>query len=232
MNNRPVVIIACRVFQELIQTSLPPDLAGCQTHYLDFGLHRTPARLGEALQASLNALPDPSLVVLGYGLCGNGLLGLQAGRHRLLVPRADDCVAVLLGSRQEYLDRFQAEPGTYYLTRGWLEAGHDPLGEFEAYCERFDGETAAWLLDQQYLHYRRLALVTHSQADLEACRPRARQVAAFCQRWGMAFEEVAGSERLLNKLLWIAAGHEPVDDEFVVVEPGGSLSFDHFQPAR
>jgi hypothetical protein len=230
MSHRPVVILACRVFQGLLQRCLPEHLAGCTPTYLEYGLHRTPARLREALQAQIDALGEPSLVVLGYGLCGNGLAGLQAGSHRLLVPKADDCIAILLGSRRRYMERFDSQPGTYYLTRGWLETGHDPLGEYEAYSQHYGVETAQWLMDQQFRHYQRLALVSHSPSDLEASRPRARRVAAYCQRWGMEYEEVTGSQALVKKMFLVAAGEAPVDEDFVMVEPGGTVSPELFLP--
>jgi len=71
-------------------------------------------------------------VVLGYGLCGNGLHGLKAGRHTLLAPRADDCIALLLGSYQAYRREFDAEPATYWLSKGWLESGSNPLQEYRS----------------------------------------------------------------------------------------------------
>jgi len=72
---------------------------GMPAEYLDFGLHLEPKRMKSALQARLEALPEPSVVLIGYGLCGNGLVGLEAGPHTLVIPRTDDCIAILLGSR-------------------------------------------------------------------------------------------------------------------------------------
>jgi len=63
-------------------------------------------------------------------LCGNGLNGIRAGQHILLIPRADDCIAILLGSYQVYKQEFQSAPGTYYLSKGWLESGSNPLSEY------------------------------------------------------------------------------------------------------
>jgi hypothetical protein len=112
-NNVPVVIIACQVFQHLIETRLPPGLAESIT-YLDYGLHKIPRNLTTRLQELIDGIEVPSLVVLGYGLCGNGLNGVRAGKHILLVPRTDDCIAILLGSHQAYQREFDSAPGTYY----------------------------------------------------------------------------------------------------------------------
>ena len=113
------VVIACRVLQDVLERLLPEDLAS-QVTFMDYGLHRVPDKMTCTLQAALDGVQVPSLVVLGYGLCGNGLDGLRAGPHTLLAPRPDDCIATrsVLGSRRAYAREFQAVPGTYYLTKG------------------------------------------------------------------------------------------------------------------
>jgi hypothetical protein len=153
----PVVIITCRVLVSALERLLPADLAE-QVTVLDYGLHRVPVKLTDGVQEAIDAVETPSLIMLGYGLCGNGLRGIQSREHTLLIPRTDDCIAILLGSYRAYMRRFQAEPGTYYLTKGWLESGSDPLREYREYSARWDETTAMWLMDQQYSHYKRVAL--------------------------------------------------------------------------
>ncbi len=117
--SRPTVVLACRVFEDLFQRFVPDGMIQ-QFMYLDYGLHNTPKKLNEAVQQALDGLAQPSLVILGYGLCGNGLHRVRSGEHTLLIPRADDCIAVFLGSYQRYRQEFAAESATYYLTKGWL----------------------------------------------------------------------------------------------------------------
>jgi len=223
----PVVIIACQVLQSMLERLLPPNLAE-QVIFKEYGLHRLPHRMQTALQETIDGIETPSLIVLGYGLCGNGLNGLKAGKHTLLVPRADDCIAILLGSRERYMQEFASEPGTYYLSKGWLECGSHPLGEYEEYVEKYGQEEAAWVMDMQYQHYRRLVLVTHSEEEMEQYRPEATRVARYCARWNMRYEEILGSERYVRRLLQAAHAPEEVDDEFLVVGPGGEIRQDQF----
>jgi hypothetical protein len=152
VNRSPVVIISCKVLQDILTALLPKDLAQRVT-YMDYGLHMLPRRMTTALQEIIEGIEEPSLVVLGYGLCGNGLRGIKAGRHCLLVPRVSDCIALLLGSHETYKKEFGAVPGTYYLSRGWLEAGSHPLSEYEGYVGKYGAERAMWLMDQQYQNY-------------------------------------------------------------------------------
>ena len=218
----PTVVLACPVLRDLIA----PRMAGLDMReiYLDYGLHVYPKRMAPALQAELDALPGPHTVLLGYGLCGNGLVGLEAGPHTLIIPRADDCITILLGSWDLYRSLHGERPGTYYLTRGWLETDNHPLGHHRAFLERLGDEAAAHVLDAMYHHYSALHYVAASEQELAECGPRAREVAAFCaERWGMSYEEQVGSPELVERLL--AAPERPagLGDDFVVVSPGGRV---------
>jgi hypothetical protein len=226
-SHRPIVVIACKVFQELLEHHVPPDVADHIT-FLDYGLHEFPKLLREAVQEQIDGVAEPSQILLGYGLCGNGLQGIQAGPHTLFIPRADDCIAILLGSYQAYLKEFSENPGSYYLTKGWLESGSDPLREFRQMAEKYGAETAAWVMDQQYTHYTRLVLVAHTQEDLETYRARALEVAEYCKRWGMKYEEVLGSEAYIRDLVKAVSTLSESDDEFLVIPPGGSIEQDQF----
>lgn len=223
----PVVIISCQVLQNMLERLLPADLA-TQITFMDYGLHRLPNKMTWTLQDAIDAIETPSLVVLGYGLCGNGLNNIKAGKHTLLVPRADDCIAILLGSRQAYIREFESEPGTYYLSKGWLESGSHPLKEYQEYVEKYGPEDAAWVMDQQYQHYNRLVLVVHSQEELEKYRPEALEVARYCQQWNMRYEEILGSEAYVRRLVEIAADLKKADGDFLVISPGGEIRQDQF----
>jgi hypothetical protein len=211
----------------MLEELLPKDLVR-QITFMDYGLHRVPGKMTWTLQDAIDEIEEPSLVVLGYGLCGNGLNGIKAGKHTLLVPRTDDCIAMLLGSRQAYIREFEAVPGTYYLSKGWLESGSHPLKEYHEYKEKYGPAEAEWLMDQQYQHYKRLVLVAHSQADLDRYRPQAEEVARYCERWGMRYEEILGSDDYVRRLVEAAASLDKADGDFLVIPPGGEISQNQF----
>lgn len=218
----PVVLVACAVFKNLLENLLPSDLRA-EVTFLDYGLHSIPKNLKTAVQEALDSIEVPSLMVLGYGLCGNGLDGIQAGKHTLLIPRADDCIAIFLGSYAAYRREFDANPGTYYLTKGWLESGSDPLREYEKMVEKYGRETSNWLMNVQYQHYKRLLFVAHTQADIDEYAPRAQQVGEYMSQWGVRYEEVYGSDAYLRLLAKTAGEYETASEDFLVIHPGGEL---------
>ena len=223
----PVVIIACQIMESMLEDLLPKGLAS-EVTYLDYGLHRVPGKMTWALQDAIDAIEQPSLLVLGYGLCGNGLKGIKAGKHTLLIPRTDDCIAILLGSREAYMREFEATPGTYYLSKGWLESGSHPLREYEEYVEKYGQKDAQWIMDEQYQHYERLVLVTQNQDDMDKYRSQAQEVARYCERWGIRYEEILGSDIYVRQLVEAAAALDKADDNFVVVPPGGEIRQEEF----
>jgi hypothetical protein len=223
----PLVVIACQVFQSLIETYLPEGMAKLVT-FKDYGLHRVPDKLTWSIQAEIDSIKDPSLIMLGYGLCGNGLKGIKSREHTLLIPRTDDCIAILLGSYKKYMQEFDATPGTYYLTKGWLESGSNPLQEYQEILAKYGEKDATWIMDQQYQHYERVAFVAHSQGDLEKYRPQAMEVAEYCKRWGMRYEEILGSDIYIRRLIEIASSPGKSDADFLVIPPGSEVTQDMF----
>ena len=233
----PIVVLSCQVLQDMLERMLPPDLAK-RVSFMDYGLHRVPDKMTWTLQDEIDSIEEPSLIVLGYGLCGNGLKGIKSGVHTLLAPRADDCISLLLGSRQEYLKQFAKYPGTYWLSKGWLESGSHPLKEFREYKEKYGPKEADWLMDQQYQHYKRLVLVVHNQDDLERYRPEALEVHKYCQRWNYHYEEMIGSEDFVRRLIELASvasrnmaefyALSQADDNFIVIPPDNEIRQEMF----
>lgn len=224
--NGPVVVIACRVMLDVLGSRLPD---GVPVTWLDVMLHNTPKKLAAAVQEQIDAITVPSTVIVGYGLCGNGLLGVKSRQHTLIIPHMHDCVAMFLGSHQRYLQRFFANPNTYYLTKGWIDARDEPLTDYLDYVRDYDQETADYLVEMKYRHYRKLCVVGFSDAELESVRPRAMKVAEFCnQRFNMEYEEVLGTPELVDALVAQTVAPDRNREEFVVVMPSGEVTMDMF----
>jgi hypothetical protein len=226
---RPVVAIACRALEELIRSVLPPDIP---MTFLGYELHTRPKEMRPAVQALLDGLARPSVVLLGYGLCGNGVVGVKSGPHVLVIPRTHDCIAIFLGSFHAYQERFRKEPATFYLTKGWIESGEGPLYDYRQFVRQYGEETANDLIDMLYRHYRRLCFVAFSDAELTRYRAQLDEVADFCRtRLNMTYEEVRGNDALIAALATMPARLDQGNEDFVVVPPGGEVDESMFHRA-
>jgi hypothetical protein len=234
--NREIVVIACAVLREVISRNIKDR--SMQVICMEYGLHLTPQKTTPAIQAQIDALPASSTVLIGFGLCGNGLVGLKSRHHTLVIPRVDDCISLFLGSRRAYLREFHADPATYYLTPGWLECGGEPKSEYEKCRDKYGPEKAALISDALYGRYRRVCFVAITPEDLERYRPRAIEVAEFCRkRWSWKYQERVGSDALIRRLLdagraRVAADEAPDLQDFVIIKPGEEVRQEPFMAGQ
>jgi hypothetical protein len=218
MNNSRTLVMACAT---VIEEMLPHLPEGMDHQVFDFGLHVNPGKLRTTLQEAIDAVNGQyDTIILGYGMCSQAVIGIKANGCRLVCPRVDDCIAIFLGSRGAYTTQCRAEPGTYYLTKGWIEVGDTPFSEYERTVERFGRERAERLYKMMMANYKRLALINTGQYELDKYRAYARQTA---ERFGLRYEEIEGSDTLVKKSLF-----GPWDDEFVVLEPGETFTLGQF----
>jgi len=158
-------VIACETVIEEMQPFLPE---GVPHEVLDFGLHINPAELKKALQEKIDeASPKADVLLLGYGLCSMAVVGLKATTATLVIPRTDDCIAIFLGSCSAYKEQSKKEPGTYYLTKGWIEVGDTPFDEHNLLVERYGEEKAERMTRLLLKNYKRLAFINTGVYEIE-----------------------------------------------------------------
>jgi len=209
-------LIACEVFRDEFDAVAPPDLART---YLPQGLHRTPGKMPAAVQEVIDKLPpEVGLVILGYGLCSNGIVGVAARSASVLAPKVHDCIALLLGSRERYEAEVADCPGTYYITAGWAKYGRTSLTAYkEEYLPKYGEEDARYIAHECLKHYKRVALINHGAGDMAVGRAHAQE---FAETFGMTCVEIPGSLDYLRRLV-----QGPWDDtDFLVLPPGTSIS--------
>ena len=212
-------VIACAT---VIEEMLPLLPAKMMYEILDFGLHLNPANLRDTLQSTIDAASaNADTILLGYGLCSMAVVGLTATNCTLVVPRVDDCIAIFLGSRDAYKQQHSQEPGTYYLTKGWIEVSDTPFEEYKRLVERYGEARARRMIKLLLKNYTRLAYIDTGQQDQDRYRQYARDTA---EEFELRFEEIDGSDSMVQKLLF-----GPWDDDFVVTQPGQTMSYTDFK---
>lgn len=216
-NPERVKVIACATVIEEMAPRMPDAMA---REVLDFGLHFRPGGLQAALQAAIDASVGYETLLLGYGLCSRGVVGLRATTARLVIPRVDDCIAIFLGSRHDYARQQRQEPGTYYLTKGWIEVKDSPLDGIAELTPKYGEVKAERIMRVMLKNYTRVAFIDTGAYEIEHYRSRAQENA---RRFDLRYEEIKGRPSLVEKLLF-----GPWDEECVVVEQGGVLEYEAF----
>lgn len=211
-------VIACATVIEEMLPFLPADVS---YEVLDFGLHLHPDGLKKILQNKIDeASQEADVLLLGYGLCSMAVAGLKSASATLVIPKVDDCIAIFLGSHDAYKAQSSKEPGTYYLTKGWIEVGDSPFEEYKRMAEKYGEAKAKYMIQLMLKNYTRLCFINTGQYEIGRYRDYARRTAV---EFNLRFEEVEGSPALVKKMIF-----GPWDDEFVVAQPGEVVKYEQF----
>ena len=211
-------VIACATVMEEMLPFLPADVS---YEVLDFGLHLHPGDLKKALQDKINeASQNADVLLLGYGLCSMAVVNLHATTATLVIPRVDDCISIFLGSSSAYQQQAKQEPGTYYLTKGWIEVGDSPFEEYKRMIEKYGEEKSRRMTALMLKNYKRLAFINTGQYEIERYQAYAQRTA---EQFGLRYAEIPGSSALIKKLVF-----GPWGEEFVVVPPGQTVKYEDF----
>ena len=229
-------LIACEIFYREICAAVARSVHQVDIEFLPKGLHdigsaKMLARLQEAVD-QVDASCYES-VLLGYALCGMGIVGLTTRSLPVVVPRAHDCITLFLGSKERYLDYFNNHPGVYFKTTGWIERGEtiDQAGQlpiqnltgmtsnFQELVDKYGEENARFLYDELCNYTRNYSQFTYIEMGIEPddrFERRAREQAA---EKGWKYAKVAGDMALIQRLV-----DGPWEErEFLVLRPGQKI---------
>jgi len=211
-----VTVISCGVLRPELEAIAARRKLAINFRYLPGGLHNRPDELRRRLQIAIDEAstdPDCSRIIIGYGLCGMGTVNIQARRVPLVFPRVHDCIALFLGSDQAYKEQFAREPGTYYISNGWVdeqmkarpEGDHIWIGAESMGCrqltERYGKQAAGRIIEffsSWQTNYRRAAFIDNGLPGSAACARRAEELA---RRYGWEYAPIKGDTALFERLL-------------------------------
>lgn len=228
-NLNPFCLVACEVFRpelDWLSSMLPAKPA---IMYLEQGLHERPDELRNRLQASIDELENRGAerIILGYGLCGRGLAGICSRRARLAMPRAHDCIPLLLDCDQREAAEASLDGGTFWMSPGWLRYAQIPFmrqrqARRDEYARLYGEDNADFLMEQENQW-----LANYSSACL-ICRKNFPDLARFRQDAhivandrNLRFREVRAESSWLLEMLDGGMG-----DRFLELPPGYAPDMD------
>lgn len=229
-------LIACEVARPEFDRVISMSRKSVSVEYLEQGHHNDVVRGRKAIQERIDAAGEGEweALLLGYALCNNMLVGLQARVKPLVIARAHDCITWFLGSKERYASTFEEAPGTYYYTAGWLKVvrSHDQAGqsasasgvlvegEYSRLVEQYGEDNAAYLWEMSNAwikNYRYGAYIAVPGIDHDGHRKRVQEI---CARNSWEYKEIEGDLGLLQR--WVDGEWDAKD--FLIVKPGDTIA--------
>lgn len=233
-------LIACKaLFREISLLAAKSDNF-IDVTYIRQGYHDTPSELVTVLQNEIDKIESGDdvysynsrmnkkefdAILLGYGLCSNGVVSLTSKKIPLVIPKVHDCISLFLGSKERYNEEFAKEPGTYWYNPSWIENAYVPSEENaneakKLYAELYGEENADYLYEMEMLaNYNRCAYVKWEELDFPKYEKYTKDAA---EHFGWNFDLIMGDSGMLRDFLdgkW--------DDRFLIVEPGKKVAPDY-----
>ena len=164
-----IKFICCDVFARIAC-----DLVSKSPHIVDLEFvpmlaHVEPDRLREMIKNIIDKSTSETLrkydaVILGFGLCGNAVIGLSCPIP-MIIPRAHDCCTIHMGSKEKFLSEFKDSFSSRWCSTGYYErsfnrsigspaaeqlANYKTSAEYMGYLEKYDEEMADYLWETMH----------------------------------------------------------------------------------
>ncbi len=232
-------LICCEVFCRTIYPALIKTEHSVFPVFTEKQSHDYAEHLRKIIQQEIDNADSSEFdyILLGYGLCGNSIVGLESRDIPVVVPRAHDCCTIFLGSKEKYRKYFGHRPSCRWTCGGYMETGGDYLRnsetkeflgmnmEYQELVEKYGEENAQYIMetlspkdgsDEQVIFIR---IPPYDQMDFQE------KAKADAEKKGQSFELIQGDPRLLYTLL----ESDWPNDEFLVVPPGFRIEseYDH-----
>lgn len=212
------VIIACSSLREYLEYAQKRVGTDLPVYYLDRKYHRDPAEMRSHVIGTINGLPEETETVLvAMGFCGGSWDGVRAP-FRVVMPRVDDCVSLLLQTGDRPISDLKAPRHLYVRAL-------DPSTEsfkriFDSLTRDKDEETRRRYHEDWKSYYDCISII---DTGINDCRRKDYfdTVKADADWLDAKTEYVPGGTYLIEKLLsgeW--------DEQFIVLEPNEPASKD------
>ena len=226
-------LIGCKVFMRELYLVCAHSKHVVDIIWMDVKLHENPANLKAALQKKIDEIENNENeacdgILLGFGLCSMGIVGLKTRRYPLIVPRAHDCITVLLGSSERYRELFdEYDGGIYWYSPGWIEQmktpgrNNDEKSKYLMYVEKYGEDNAQYLMEVEGTwteNYTCAALIRWPEFSENILYETATRAAA--EKNKLSYTEFEGRSTMLSKLV-----NGEWDEDFLILNPGQRLAY-------
>lgn len=206
------IILGCSSLKDFIDHAQKKAGTEYPVKYLNRLYHRDPAEMREHVIEALNELdPDVDTVLVSMGFCGGSWDKVKVP-VRVVIPRVDDCVSLLLQTTDEPVSDLKKPDHLYIKDKDPKNMSFK--GIFEHMTKDIDEETKKRYHEDWKRYYNEIDIIETEVYDSR--KPEYAETVKIDADWLEAeMKYVPGGTYLLEKLFtgrW--------DEQFKVMEPG------------
>lgn len=196
--------------------------------------HEYPKESHKILQKHIDHLDTKKdlydYILIGYGLCGNVLEGIESRNIPLVVPRAHDCITLFMGSKNIYEEYFRKNVGTMYYIESWIERNGllqerkelQSIGldrTYEEYVEKYGEENAKYLTEiasEWQRSYDKALYIKSNYKNVDFTK----EVKELTQKRNWSYNVFEGNSRIIREMImgnW-------KEEEFLIVDKNSRIN--------
>ena len=209
------VVLTCSSLKEFVDAAQQKVGTDYEVYVIDRLYHVEPEKMKEVVAECISRLPEEAdTILVAMGFCG-GVWDHVSFDRRIVIPRVDDCVSLLLHTDDAYHSNLK-EPGHLYLYENRPEdfSALSLMRDYSGVVPELAGIDKDFLFHMWFYNYRYMDIIDTGMNDcysvdyVQAAQENADMINA-------SLGYVQGSVRILEKLL---SGNW--DEQFLVAKPG------------
>lgn len=213
------VILSCSSLEKYIYAAQEKMHTDYPVVMLDRKYHVEPQQMQQHILDTIDTISaDVDTLLVAMGFCGGSWANLSFDK-RIIIPRVDDCVTLLLHTNDNWHPNLK-ETGHLYMFDE--DSAFSPEGIYQSLREQYEDWKADMLFDMWFENYSHLDIIDTGMYDCynEEYVQKMQKSADLIHS---TLDYVEGGNIVLEKLVsgqW--------DEQFLVVEPGTVISHGDF----
>ncbi|MGI6094135.1 MAG: DUF1638 domain-containing protein [Lachnospiraceae bacterium] len=215
------IILACSSVKDYVNEAQKTMHTSYPVQLIDRKYHMDPKKMQIQLITAIEKLdPEIDTVLVAMGFCGGSWDQVSFANRRIVIPRVDDCVSLMLHTDDEYHPNLKESTHLYMMEEN--PEDFSLKRAFEDCKKLFEGYDEDTLFHKLFDYYTQIDIVDTGLHDCysEKYATIAQENADLINA---GLDYVQGSNRLLEKLVsgrW--------DEQFLVAEPGHLIRHGNF----
>ncbi|MGI6225879.1 MAG: DUF1638 domain-containing protein [Peptococcales bacterium] len=212
------VFIGCRTIEDEINAVFKALPTESPIFWIESGLHNYPDKLKNRIQEEIDkitaTIANVENIVILFGFCGNCINGLYSSQAKLIIPKVEDCISLLMGG-DATRQNLNSQAHGYFLTSGWLRYENNIYYEYEQCIKKYGLAKAQRIFKVMLKNYSVLYFIDTGTYDLEETMKKTYELA---QLLNLEQKIIPGNDSLIAKGVkgeW--------DDNFLIVPAGDRI---------